>query len=170
MVCPVTRATSRAVSWSISYSSSLRVSVRQCGSGPGGFPASAQTLVDQNILSPELSYHTFTSLRDTDDAFRTAAYQSYLSNGVQYGAHTSNMIGVDDMPNVAYQVPLNDSLPNETYVASPADMVHTMRSELGTTQGTVRQSHTNGGFLHPGHTLRDTDDAMQNTGSWSRLC
>jgi hypothetical protein len=80
------------------------------------------------------------------------------------------MIGVDDMPNVAYQVPLNDSLPNETYVASPADMVHTMGSELGTTQGTVRQSHTNGGFLHPGHTLRDTDDAMQNTGSWSRLC
>ncbi|KAH3209011.1 hypothetical protein KXV77_008057, partial [Aspergillus fumigatus] len=143
--------------------------ITQCGGGPEDFPASAQTLVDQDILSPELSYHTFTSLRDTDDAFRTAAYQSYLSNGVQYGANTSNMIGVGDMPNVAYQVPLNDGLPNETYVASPADMVHTVGSELGTTQGTVRQSHTNGGFLHPGRTLRDTDDAMQNTAYQSYL-
>ncbi|KAF9883001.1 hypothetical protein FE257_004341 [Aspergillus nanangensis] len=123
----------------------------------------APPLSDHSVFSPELPYDAFISLRDTDDAFRSAAYQSYMTDDIRYTAQTDNFDSAGQVQNVAYPFPLNNSLQDETYVNASGDLIRTLNSGLESTLDAVHQSHTSGSLLHMSGTLRDTDDAMQAT-------
>lgn len=113
--------------------------------------------------SSGLSYHTFTILRDTDDAFQNAAYESYVANDVQYSPRNEDLVRAEHIRNGAYQLPLDDNHFTATYFGTGGDIMNTINSTLGDTDSAVHGSHTNIGFPCTGHTLRDTDEAMQNT-------